>query len=106
MLRYTAAVALALMLGASAVRSAVVERASARENTTVGADSQDVMPALGGIEVYACPDLDENGPYDVVEFGPGVAGDVSGVRVLVANAPAGSCAHLVIFTQPEPNQTL
>ena len=105
MFRYTAAVVLALMLGASTVTSANVERVRSGEVAHLGADSQDVMPAVGGgIEVHACRGLDESGPYNVVEFGPGVAGDASGAHVIVGDAPAGACAHLVVFTQPEPNQ--
>ena len=104
MVRYTAAaVALALMLGASAVTSAIVEVPSDERATVAGVSSQDVMPVLGGgIELHACRNVSEHGPYNIVEFGPSGASDQSGVQLIVDEAPAGACAHLVIFTQPGP----
>ena len=107
MFRYTAVVAIALMLGATAVRSANVERVSSSAAVPVGADSRDVMPAVGGgIEVHACPGVSEDGPYTVVEFGPVGVGGASGVQLVMDAAPAGACSHLVIFTQPEPTEAL
>jgi len=108
MFRYKAAVAAALLLGATAVATAAVERAEDVPPTAVvGANSHDVMPSLGGgIELHACRGVDENGPYNIVEFGPDAAGDASGVQLIVDEAPADACAHLVVFTQPEPTQAL
>lgn len=104
MFRYTVAgVALALMLGATAVTSANVEDSNAERATVAGVSSQDVMPVVGaGIELHACRDVSEDGPYNIVEFGPSAAGDASGVHLIVDEAPAGACAHLVILTQPGP----
>lgn len=107
MIRYAAAVAIALMVGATAVTSANVERANDVEVTVQGATSRDVMPvAGGGIELHACRGGTEDGPYTIVEFGRSAPGDVSGVLLTVDAVPAGACAHLVVFTQPEPTQAL
>ena len=107
MFRYTAVVAIALMVGATAVRSANVEPASPMTAATAGADSRDVMPLVGGgIELHACPGVSEDGPYTIVEFGPASADDASGVQLTVDAAPADACSHLVVFTQPEPSQAL
>lgn len=108
MFRYTvAAVGLALTVGATAVTSANVEPMSNEDVAAAGADAQDVMPVSGGgIELRACRDVSEDGPYNIVEFGPDVAGDASGVQLIVDATPAGQCAHLVVFTQPAPTQAL
>jgi hypothetical protein len=107
MLRYTAAAAIALMVGATAVTSADVERVNDVELSEQGASSRDVMPvAGGGIELHACRGVTEDGPYTIVEFGRSAPGDVSGVMLAVDAVPAGACAHLVVFTQPEPTQAL
>ena len=102
MFRYTAgAIVVALMVGASAVTSAHIEPTNVESGVVVGADAHDVMPvAGGGIELYACRDVSEDGPYDIVEFGPDATGDAGGVQLVVDAAPAGGCAHLVVFTQP------
>ena len=91
------------MLGATAVTSANVARATSVQ----GATSQDVMPVSGGgIELHACRGGNDQSPYQIVEFGRGEFSDASGVQLVVDAVPAGACAHLVVFTQPGPSQTL
>jgi hypothetical protein len=103
MFKHIAAVAIALMLGATAVTSATGERATTPE----GLGSHDVMPVSGGgIEVHACRDGSVEGPYQIVEFGRSASGAASGVTLVVDAVQAGACAHLVIFTQPGPSQAL
>lgn len=108
MFRYTAGiVVLALMVAAPAVTSANVERSSDESAVSVGADAQDVLPVSGGgIELHACRNVSEDGPYHIVEFGPDAAGNASGVQLIVDASPAGACAHLVVFTQPAATQAL
>jgi hypothetical protein len=107
MFRYTATVAIALLLGAFAVTGANGERASVSEDATAGADSRDVMPVVGGgVELHACRGVSEDGPFTIVEFGRAAAQYTSGVRLTMDVAPAYACSHLVIFTQPEPTQAL
>jgi hypothetical protein len=102
MFKHRAAVAVALTLGAIALTSA-----SAESTTATGASSLDVMPALGGgIELYACQGVSADGPIEIVEFGRDAAGETSGVQLIVDGAPVDACAHLVVFTQPGPSQTL
>jgi hypothetical protein len=104
MFRYRATV-LTLMLGAAAVTSGNVEGASEERATVSGVSSSDVMPtAGGGVELHACRDVGEDGPYSIVEFGPSTPGEASGVHLIVDEAPAHTCAHLVVFTQPQPTQ--
>ena len=107
MIRPIGAVAIGLLLGATAVTSATVApRAAARANA-VGTVSQDVMPAAGGgIEVHVCSDGNEHSPFDLVEFGRSVAGDVGGVQLTLGGTPVDGCRHLVVFTQPVPPQAL
>jgi hypothetical protein len=107
MFRYTAAVAIALMLGAFAVTNANGERASVSGDATAGADSRDVVPVVGGgVELHACSGVSEDGPFTIVEFGRAAAHYTSGVQLTMDAASGDACSHLVIFTQPEPTQAL
>lgn len=91
------------MLGATAVTSANGAWATSVE----GATSQDVMPVSGGgIELHACRGGSDHSPYQIVEFGRSESSDASGVLLVVDAVPTGACAHLVVFTQPGPSETL
>ncbi len=100
MIRPMSAIAIGLLLGATAVTSATVAPRAVASAPAVGIVSQDVMPALGGgIEVHVCRDGNEHSAFDVVEFGR------SGVQLTLGATPA-ACSHLVVFTQPVPPHTL